>query len=239
MLDTHSNIHCGPEAKIIAKTVPGWIHQRKNNTPILREYYHFSDELIDEMYRNIILTAISRNNTVNKRWMAEKSPQNVFYYSQIRTLFPQSLVINVVRDGRDVVASLLEMNWRNQQGKRLEFTVDIKAACERWLAATQASASFAAEASAQPYLQIRYEDLVTSPRRIITELLNVLGEPWENHLLDFHHKPRVLGEESSAGSVQHKITADRIGRWRTFTEEKLSFMHSQLSYRLRQLGYEV
>jgi len=239
ILDTHSNIHCGPEAKIIAKTVPGWINQRRNNTQLLREYYNFSDEKIDGLYRNIILTAISGNCDITKQWVAEKSPQNVFYYHQIRTLFPRSLIVNVIRDGRDVVTSLLEMDWKHPQGKPLEFTVDIKSACERWLAATGAAIEFSAGANAQPWLQIRYEDLVTRPRQEITRLLDILGEPWEDDLLDFHRQTRDLGNESSADSVRKSISADRIGRWKAFSENDISILNNHLGSRLRALGYEA
>jgi len=237
ILDSHSNIQCGPESKIIAKTIPSWVNQRRSNTQILRNYYNFSDEKIDELYRNIILTAISGNHSAHKLRIAEKSPQNVFYYHQIRTLFPRSLIVNVIRDGRDVVASLLEMDWTNQQGKPLEFTVDIKAACERWLAATEAAMAFSASANAQPSLQLRYEDLVTSPRQAITMLLNILEEPWENNLLDFHQQTRNLGNESSADSVQNEITAGRIGRWKALTVKDKTFINSYLGSRLHELGY--
>ena len=238
MLDTHKNIHCGPEAKIIAKTVPSWIHQRNANTDILRDYYHFTDDTIDELYRNIILTAISRNHTLRTTWLAEKSPQNVFYYSQIRTLFPQSLIVNVIRDGRDVVASLLEMDWTDGRGKQLNFTVDIVAACNRWLTAINAARTFSSGQHTTPYLQIRYEDLVTRPKVTVTALLDLIGEPWEERLLDYHGVDRELGEESSAGSVQQVIASDRIGRWKKkFSNDELSVVNGYLHETLVELGY--
>lgn len=240
ILDAHSNVHCGPEAKIIAKTIPAWVNQRKTNTKLLREYYRFTDERIDALYRNIILTAISRDHTTDTPWIAEKSPQNVFYYSYIRELFPQSPIINMVRDGRDVVASLLEMDWRNDQGKPLEFTVNIEAACERWLTAVNANASFQMSSVAAPYLQIRYEDLVSEPRAVITEVLALLGERWEDCLLDFHSVDRELGDESSATSVQNSISDNRIGRWKsTFKEQDKRLLNNTLETALQQLGYDT
>jgi hypothetical protein len=240
ILDSHSNIHCGPEAKIVAMTVPCWTHQRNSNSKVLREYYHFTDAKIDALYRDIITTAISRDNAVKKKWLAEKSPQNVFYYSQIRALFPESPIVNIVRDGRDVVASLLEMDWTNNQGKRLAFTVDIEAACRRWLAAVEANAFFAASNNAQPYVQICYEDLVTNPKAVISDLLNLLGEPWEDDLLSFHTIDRNLGDESSAGSVQNKIAANRIGRWKgKFSSDEKTLLHKLLGVRLTELGYDA
>lgn len=238
LLDTHPNIHCGPEAKIVAKTIPSWIHQRNVNTNVLRDYYHFTDSTIDVLYRNIILTAISRGHTLKTTWIAEKSPQNVFYYEHIRTLFPDSLIVNVIRDGRDVVASLLEMDWNDSRGKRLDFTVDITAACRRWLTAINAASTFSRGRHASPYLQIRYEDLVTRPQTTLTPLLDLLGEPWEERLLDYHEVDRELGEESSAVHVQHSIGADRIGRWKNkFNCAEISIINSYLHETLVKLGY--
>lgn len=240
ILDTHTNIHCGPEAKIIAATIPCWVRQRSSNSQVLRKYYHFTDDCIDDLYRNIITAAISRGNTVKKRWLAEKSPQNVFFYEQIRALFPGSPIINVVRDGRDVVASLLEMNWTSNQGQRLAFTIDIEAACQRWLSAIRASMAFAASRSAQPYLQIRYEDLVIHPRSTINSILGLLDEPWQEQLLEFHAVDRELGAESSAESVQKKIEVNRMGRWRTrFDSREQSILNELMGNRLMELGYEV
>jgi len=240
MLDTHSNIHCGPEAKIIARTIPAWVNQRHTNTDVLREYYRFTDATIDALYRGIILTAISRGNTITTPWIAEKSPQNVFYYNEIRALFPRSPIINMVRDGRDVVASLLEMDWRSDTGKRLDFTVNIEAACQRWLAAVNANAGFQASAMAAPYLQIRYEDLVLQPKTVITKVLALLGESWEDTLLDFHMIDRELGEESSATSVRNRIADNRIGRWKDiFTGQDRSRLNSILGEALNRLGYEA
>jgi len=240
ILDTHSNIHCGPEAKIIAKTIPAWLNQRHTNSDVLREYYRFTDATIDALYRKIILTAISRGNTLTTRWIAEKSPQNVFYYHQIRALFPQSPIINMVRDGRDVVASLLEMDWRSDKGKPLDFTIDIRAACQRWLAAVNANESFRTSASAAPYLQIRYEDLVSEPKTAITDILGLLNEEWEDGLLDFHSVDRELADESSTGSVQKSISDDRIGRWQTvFTEQDKILLNTVLGAALQRLGYET
>ena len=240
ILDTHSNIHCGPESKIIAKTIPAWMNQRQTNTDILREYYRFTDETIDALYRNIILTAISRGHTITTPWIAEKSPQNVFYYHHIRALFPQSPIINMVRDGRDVVASLLEMDWCSDMGKPLDFTINIEAACHRWLTAVNANATFQTNAMSAPYLQLRYEDLVSEPKAVITEILAFLGESWEDSLLDFHLVKRELGDESSSATVQNRITENRIGRWRSrFTGEDIKLLNAVLGDALHRLGYET
>lgn len=238
MLDTHPNIHCGPEAKIIAKTIPCWMRQRKANTDVLRDYYHFTDGTIDALYRDIILSAISRGHTLKTRRLAEKSPQNVFYYRQIRALFPASPIVNVVRDGRDVVASLLEMDWTDSRGRRLDFTTDLTAACRRWLSAIQAARMFSSGPLAPPYLQIRYEDLVCRPRETLTPLLAMLGESWEEGLLAFHQVDRELGTESSAGPVQETLATDRIGRWKTkFSAAELAVIKRHLRETLVELGY--
>ena len=46
-----------------------------------------------------------------KARVAEKSPNNVFFFQHLSHIFPESPLVHVIRDGRDVVCSLLTMNW--------------------------------------------------------------------------------------------------------------------------------
>ena len=48
--------------------------------------------------------------SAGKPRVAEKTPNNVFYFSHLHRIFPDSTFIHMVRDGRDVVSSLLTMN---------------------------------------------------------------------------------------------------------------------------------
>ena len=55
----------------------------------------------------------------------EKSPNNVYFFEHLNYMFPDSPLVHVIRDGRDVVCSLLTMDWINpKNGQRLKHTTN-------------------------------------------------------------------------------------------------------------------
>jgi hypothetical protein len=53
----------------------------------------------------------SQENHGNQKYWVETTPLNVAQARRIKKLFPNALFINMVRDPRDVIASLLTKNW--------------------------------------------------------------------------------------------------------------------------------
>lgn len=94
-----------------------------------------------------------------ERW-AEKTPQNCYCIKEFLEAFPGGFYVHVVRDGRDVVPSLVKRGMPVEQAVR------------RWMHDT---------AAILPYLQheqcyiLRYEDLVDQPENELGSLLEFLG----------------------------------------------------------------
>jgi hypothetical protein len=53
----------------------------------------------------------SQEDHGNQKYWVETTPLNIAQARRIRKLFPHALFINMVRDPRDVIASLLTKNW--------------------------------------------------------------------------------------------------------------------------------
>jgi hypothetical protein len=84
----------------------------------------------------------------------DKTPGHMFWIPAIAELLPEAVFIHIIRDGRDVAASM----------RRLWFGPgdDMKALAESWL--RWLNAGFAArEAYPGRYLEIRYEELAARP----------------------------------------------------------------------------
>lgn len=94
----------------------------------------------------------------------EKTPAHAFYLREIVSLYPDARVVHVVRDGRDVVRSLLAY----QHG-----TADAAHAARQW---RDSLAAVAAASPAVPHLrEVRYEDLRADPVGHVGALLRWIG----------------------------------------------------------------
>lgn len=216
ILDSHRNIACGPELKVIPALCLLWQDFQTSQAPPLREYLltpHDVNAAFSQMIRSLLEKYLQHSG---KGRVAEKSPNNVYFFEHLNHLFPESPLIHVIRDGRDVVCSLLTMNWFNAKTReRVDYTTDARKAAEYWANSVRAGQTAARQkpAVARRYMELRYESLVTDPEPTLRQLFAFLGEPWDPAALRYHEQGRNLAGESSAGQVSKELYTTAIGRW--------------------------
>lgn len=96
----------------------------------------------------------------SQRWL-EKIPRHIHRVQVLRDAFPQARFLIMVRDGRDVVASL-----KKRYG-------DTTQSVNRWVADTQASL---AQSYRSDYRIVRYEDLIERGPEEVVKILEFLNE---------------------------------------------------------------
>lgn len=215
ILDSHPAIACGPELKIIPTICNDWHEFRTSYMPALREY-SLRPRDINAVFAQLITALLAKyQQQSGKPRIAEKSPNNVFCFEHLHKMFPGSPLIHVIRDGRDVVCSLLTMEWLNPKtGKRLDYTEDAGKAARYWAAGVRAGRAARQNPSLAPrYHELRYEDIVANPVPTLQDLFEFLEEPWDPAVLAFHEKRRDLAGESSASQVSKGLYASAAGRW--------------------------
>lgn len=145
------------------------------------------------------------------RW-CDDTPANCRYVPFLTELYPESKVIHIVRDPRDVVASYLGMPWASNT---LDYTVDRLAHDYRTLIEIDAAAPVAS------YLQIRLEDFVNDH----VKTLNLLAEFLQ------------LDPDGFDGSVQ--LCGASFGRWRkAFAPGGASKIEAKLDFAISHYGYK-
>ena len=157
-------------------------------------------------------------------------------------MFPDSPLIHVIRDGRDVVCSLLTMDWKDPAtGERVPYTTDAALAAQYWVQAVRAGRVVARHPTASRwYYELRYEDLVNQPEPTLRSLFEFVGESWDPAVLQFHRKKRNLANESSAGQVNKPIHERSTGRWeRDLPGEERSKVAAIAGELLSELGYST
>lgn len=216
ILDSHPHIACGPELKVIPILSQKWLAFQQPFFAKAFQGNFVTKEDLNQVFRQTIASLLEKYRLHhNKPRSAEKSPNNVFLFPHLHILFPQSPLIHVIRDGRDVIASLLSMNWIDQHGEPLEYTRCPGAAASYWADAVRAGRQLKQLPGHEHfYLEVRYEDLVQKPLATLKKLFAFLSEPWDARVLDFYKQERSLASESSAKQVQQPLYASAVGRWK-------------------------
>jgi len=183
-----------------------------------------------------ILDRIRRLGLVTGLRAVEQTPEVAFVLQSALAAFPAGRAVHIVRDGRDVVCSLLERGWlgaeragaddaRLPYGARARFWVEPDRAEEFEQASEATRAAWAwrryvsaARAVGERTLEIRYESLTGAHEEVAAHL----GVP-----------PEQVRAVLSAAHTQS------IGRYRgDLTPEQLADVEREAGPLLKELGYE-
>lgn len=167
----------------------------------------------------------------HKPRVGEKTPFHLFHVPTLLSWYPQAKVVCIVRDGRDVVLSILRAPWTPHQM--------IREHCRRWLQAVDFG-EFLLRRYPQNVTSITYEDLVRNPQSTLADVDAFLDLPFEPTQLDLNRPTSVIPPEERAWKALADGSLDptRIGDYaRRATPAHLRIMNSLLAKTLRRLGY--
>ena len=231
----------------------GNLAHRRNRRQLLDEYYTSKlfqrtglepkdiDERVMQDCRNagdflrIVMEAIARRQGAD-RW-AESTPLHLLYLPLIKKLIPDALVIHIIRDGRDVTASLHRIGWIRALPWDRARAFLVPAIFWRWIVSKGRRYG---QALGGDYMEVHYEQLVEKPR----ETLARIGK-FVDHDLDYDRIQQVaLGSvhnpNSSFRGDGKETEAATVGRWkRMFTLGQVRDIESSIGNLLVETGYEV
>jgi hypothetical protein len=112
----------------------------------------------------------------------EKTPNHVYWIPEILEVFPNARFIHVLRDARDVTASMLAASktFGKDWAPRFAFI-----AAHRWVNHVTAAREVQKKLAADQFYEMRYEDLRSNPARELRMLTDFLKLEWsESELLE-------------------------------------------------------
>lgn len=242
MLDRHPSIACGPEMRVIPALANFSAQTKSHCGDTLDAHYGVSDAALGASFRKLIEGFLGPYQAKRgKKRIAEKTPANVLHFGELNALFPDADFIHVIRDGRDVVASLLTMNWtEGRTGRPMAITRDPATAAASW--AAHVRKGLEAKQAGRRVFEIRYEDLVADPKTSLADLFDFLGEPWSDDALSFHLGEHVRAgvAESSAEQISKPLYVQSVSRWRQdLSEPAKAAVKQHAGALLKELGYAV
>lgn len=179
ILDSHPGISCGPESRFLwgLKTM-----EERNWTTLVgfglsSEEWHAN---VRAFFEAVHVRYAERQGKT--RW-ADKSPDYALILDYVDELYPEAQIVHIVRDPRDVIDA-----WRRFYGPR-----SVVRAARAWVRYVGAARSFAERQVEDKMVELRYEDLVRSPKETLASLLDWLGEPWDDRVLGFGSQRHNFG----------------------------------------------
>ena len=146
------------------------------------------------------------------RW-AEKTPGNIAHVDRIWQAWPDAQVVHIIRDPRDIFASLVE-------AKKWDTASDF---ADRWASTIGRGERLLAQLKpgAQSYIAVRYEDLIKAPDTTMKRVIEFLREKWEPAVASFGGKAedfeKVLEATGKASTtlerLKEPLTGERVGIW--------------------------
>jgi hypothetical protein len=140
--------------------------------------------------------------------------------------------VNIVRDGRDAVASLMEMPWNKS---------DIYRAIASWNAGVDRARAAARRLGPGSFHELRYEDLVADPQATLQVLCDFLGEEFDPAMTEPANVAKVAVPKRKAWHerTHSAVTNARVGRWQDRLQPwQAALCETAMASRLRSLGYE-
>jgi len=255
MLNSHPNIAIPYESHFITDYLQrvdsyGPLEQRSNLESLLHDI--FSEEMLlgwdhkfdrEEVIRDIpgpvtlgsVFDGVYRNyaRAKNKVRWGDKSDY-LDRMHLINDIFPNAKFVHIVRDGRDVVNSVLKLPWGPN---------DMLGAAQWWHEHVKLAQIVGRVLGKNRYHTIRYEDLIANPRLELTKVCDFIGEDYSSDMLAYHKDTKNLipkNRRSQHHNTDSLPKSDRCYAWK----KEMSATHQALFNRigessLREFGYEI
>jgi hypothetical protein len=254
MLSSHSRLTIPPETWYLGPLLAQFGADRalsatevERATSIITSHYRWPDMKMDAREFRREVSELSRPNlrdlveVVYRRYMriegkvrwGDKTPVYIEILPALARMYPNSLFIHLVRDGRDVAKSFQATGWVSRW---------LHQNTGEWVRAQQCQRRWSASALRARILEVRYEDLVLEPEGTLREICRFIGEEFEPQMLSWEERvdekvpPR---ERRYHTKLKLRIGPEGVGRWkREMTPRETFVSEAFMGAHLARLGYE-
>jgi tetratricopeptide (TPR) repeat protein len=154
---------------------------------------------------------------IGQRLLLDKNPELTMLLPLVARVFPEMRILFAVRDPRDVVISCfvqqLPLNPVSVHYLTLESTA-------RKYTRSMAAWFKIRAMLRNPWIEIRYEDMVADLESQARKALDFLGLPWDEVVLGYHRRAQQKHVHSPTyEAVTKPVYTSSIGRWRNYAPQ--------------------
>lgn len=171
---------------------------------------------------------LEKLNIYNKEapYVTDKLPHNFDHIGLIYLIFPNAAIIHLKRDPKDVAVSNYYQNFAAMRGL-MGFANDLKDIGHMLNDHERIIKHWHEVLPEGKIFEVVYEELIEEPERVIKELLNYIGLPWEDKVMKFYETQRPV-KTASIQQVRKGIYKESKEKWRRY-EKYLSPLISVLN----------
>jgi tetratricopeptide (TPR) repeat protein len=178
---------------------------------------------------------LSLGKPVGGRLLIDKNPSYTFLIPAFVRIFPETTFLIALRDPRDVVLSCFMQNIPlNQVGAAY---LSLASAAEEYVALMGTWQGIKSRLR-NPYLEVRYEDMVEDLETVARRTLEFLGVSWDAKVLGFdEHARQKMVRSPTYADVTQPVYKRAVGRWRNY-QKYLEPHMEKLEPFVKAFGYE-
>jgi tetratricopeptide (TPR) repeat protein len=236
VLDSHDELISADEFDVYSE----WIHapifrKFRPGTPTLTVLNHVPDAVRQEARATYWKqTEAIFGEAIGSRMLLDKNPAMTIGLPVVNWAFPEMKILFPLRDPRDVILSCfmqkVPLNQISSNWLSLADAVEYYACAMRtWLKVRELTPS--------PFLEFRYEQVVTDLESEARRILDFLGLPWNDRVLRFYeHAREKVVRSPTYKDVTKPIYQGSVGRWQHYAKY-LEPVLPKLQPFLNEFGY--
>ena len=228
------------------------VHFAIKSSHVNRNHYLFSESQkknwLPELKKFILSCAYIHTQTRQKNLII-KEPNGSMGSGILLECFPNSKLIFLLRDGRDVVDSLIDAHRPNSWNKdlsskildsQIKRNVHIEKYSKTWVHLTNFVLSVYNNHNPHLRLLVKYENLRNDTFDEVKKIYNLLNIDIEDHeiekLIEKYKFENISKSETGPGKMTRSA---KPGNWeKNFSKEEKDLMKKVMGPTLRKLGYE-
>ena len=141
------------------------------------------------------------------------------HFDRALHVWPDARFIKLLRDGRDVARSSIVMGW----------AANMWCAPERWIESELLWKSIRPRLARDAWIEIRYEDLIREPDRVLSDLCAFIGVPFDRAMFDYARTSTYSLPDPSLTEQWRRRLAD----------EEIQLIEARIGDMLTEIGYEL
>jgi hypothetical protein len=161
-----------------------------------------------------------------------KTPVHVLSLPLLVELVPEARFIHIIRDGRDVALSYLDVDFGPNT---------LAEAALRWKRNVRRGRNDGRSLGPSRYLEVRYEDLVAETERTVRSICTFVELPFEPEMLRYHERAESVwvGVNAAAHRNLERPPTRGLRDWRSeMTRREVALFETLAGDLLVELGYQ-
>jgi hypothetical protein len=173
-----------------------------------------ADDVVDEMRNRWKMVAAGENRAADReepRRYADKMLTNYYNVGFIHMLFPNALILHVLREPMDSIFSAYKHEFPSGP---LDYTSHFPSLSELYHGYRDLIEHWDKELPGR-VTHIRYEDMVHDMPGVARKIIQATGLEWDDGVLDFHKKKHAVNTLSTT-QVRKGVYKDSLQAWRRY-----------------------